>query len=556
MSEKVDVIIEEKPQRKRKPRKRKPKAKAARKTVGQKRANYVLDRTRRGAAINSVSLPRPGNQFKVPRNFKFKGKRGVSAWRALSHCAKQYCAAVVSPFDEKATGALIPDGFKEDTVALTDVLSFSFNPYDFSTNPYTAINNPGIIGIMFAFVPRCRKAGWNFGPTIYQGVGTAAYEKVSVETPLYPVDDKLLPLSYNETTDSPGDAYTLVVCGVDEEGKPRIIIEDPEATGVFVDVYGYFQIRYTRFTQILSNINSIRLVGAGVKLGTTAAPILSGGFCYAGSAKTKEFHDVLAAAYVGQQDLTQWIKTNLEDQYRGKGVKGMMTRLPFDPDTLDNEPKTVVTSNTSQVLTLINDPVKMSKMYTKEMIKELTDIEDIMDQYNDIKYGINQRSSDPGKILVRKKKKHCTVEYDEKKEHELPYGSLKAPPTASYQVQVQSKTSDPGAQDLTSVSAEIPVMFWQYASADANNTYTIDMYSTVHAEGTPKATCPFGSAQVEKDLMLQYIQEEILTDTSMFPISHSGNSFAKFVSHLKKVVGAVGKGAGRVEQALNMLFDK
>jgi hypothetical protein len=55
----------------------------------------------------------------------------------------------------------------------------------------------------------------------------------------------------------------------------------------------------------------------------------------------------LSDAFTGQQDLTQWIKTNLQDQYRGKGVRGMMARLPYDPDTLDNEPRAVNVNNES-----------------------------------------------------------------------------------------------------------------------------------------------------------------------------------------------------------------
>lgn len=538
--EEIDVVVKEKTRR---PRRGRPKRKVANR---QRRGKgYRRDRIKRGSAINSVSIPRPGNTFKVPRSLR-TNKKKMNAWKVLSKHAKQYCAAVVSPFDEKATGALIPDGFKEDTVALTDVFSFSFNPYDFSTNPYSAVGNPGIIGIMAAFVPRCRKAGWNFGPTIHKQNNQIAYDELTAETPMYPVSDKLLPLSYNATTNSPGDAYTLVVCGVDESGRPRIIFEDPEAPGVFVDSYGYYQIRYTRYLQLISNINALRLVGAGVKMGTTAAPILSGGYCYCGSAKQGEFYQVLSDAFTGQQDLTQWIKTNLQDQYRGKGVRGMMARLPYDPDTLDNEPKAVNVNNQSEVITVFTSKSKMSKIYSKDKLAKIHDIEEAH-------LGMRQRRKEEIKKQNEPKRRRLVPTYeDEEKKTE---GGLGDTPAATYELTVISYTSDPGAQDLTSVSAEIPVLYWSYASADQNNTYAVDMYSTVHSEGVPKAICPFGSAQVEKDLFLQYIQEEVLTDTSMFPISHSGNSFAKFADHLKTIVGAVGKGAGKLEQALKLLFD-
>jgi hypothetical protein len=482
-----------------------------------------------------VSLNGGNSKRRVPNNMT--ARKETNLWNVVLPSTKQYLSAVTSPFSPQATGALRPDGFKERVVAATDFLNLTITPNYFAVDP-TGVDtgNSPILGFICAFVPRCRKAGWNFGRTIHKQNNDVDYEAILADLPMYPVDENFTPIAYGDETDEPGDAYMLLITGLDKVGAPRIKIEDPDDPGLFKDAFGFYQMRFARFQNIATNLSSLRILGAGMQMNTKAAPINAGGFVYTGSAKQEEFYQQCLKSYRQLFDLTAWLQSFLEDQYRNKAISGMMARLPFDAEKVGIHFRDPWIENTTYVGTTENkeddespgDQIVNRKSQGKKLMK------------NSI---INKKT----KIMPKMERLH-------KDKLRRRVGAF----DYTLDVTIIDETSDPASQDLHGVSSEIPIMLWTWEGPQIgnNNTnyYDISFYSKVHLEGIPNAICPFESECSKKDPTLDLVETEILGNVEAFPVAHSGNSFAQLARHMRKIAGAVQHGASKVERVLELLF--
>jgi hypothetical protein len=410
---------------------------------------------------------------------------------------------------------------RKEVVPCSDRLSFTFSSAAFSNDPYSA--STGITGFVVGFLPRGRTSGWNWGINVYPDQNSLEYQEHYSNFPLYPVDETLSPISVDgSSTDQLGDIYQMIAFGIDTAGRPRI---RAIADGSDYDVYGAYVIQYTRFNQIVANVDTLRILGAGIKLNTTAAPINAGGFCYAGAARSEEVLKVLTASYQGSQNLDQWLKTNLIDQTRNKAIRGVMVRMPYSSGTEYNAFRDVRIDTESYAGI-------QADLDEKEIADEKSNsfIPKPPSKYAKSIYSTKGRVVKPPKA-------------------DGAPGKLKAV-NGAISVRTIDYDAEPGAKDCIAVSDEIPLIYWAWQDTTEENTYDVDMLSMVHSEGIPKATCPFPTAESAKDPCLSYIQESVISDTSIFPVAHSGNSFKKLIEHLRRITGAVRTGATAVEKVL------
>jgi hypothetical protein len=412
---------------------------------------------------------------------------------------------------------------RKEVVPCSDRLSFTFTSAAFSNDPYSAAT--GITGFVVGFLPRGRTSGWNWGKDIYPDQNSVDFPQHYANFPLYPVDETLTPISTDGTsTVQLGDAYQMIAFGIDTVGRPRI---RAISEGTDYDVYGAYVIQYTRFEQIVANVDTLRILGAGIKLNTTAAPINAGGFCYAGSARSEEILKVLTASYNNSQNLDQWLKTNLIDQTRNKAIRGIMVRMPYSSGTEYNTFRDVRIDTVSYA-----------------------GVEADMDEKEQIEEKLNNLPPKPSSNKYTKSAYFKTPSSRTSKSIKAEDPGAVGAVNGAISVRTLDQDADPGAKDLIGVGDEIPLIYWSWQDTTEENTYDVDMLSMVHSEGIPKAICPFPTAESAKDPCLNFIQESVITDTSIFPVAHSGNSFKKLIEHLRRITGAVRTGATAVEKVL------
>jgi hypothetical protein len=484
---------------------------------------------RRGTKRDNTNILRNGNSLKRNENIPFVVPETITnVYDELTDQAKQYLAAVISPFSARAVGAVCPYKFKKDVLPATDKISFQFAASDFGTTPSSQAAGEGITGMCFAFLPRCRKAGFNFGKQQFPDQNSAEYATYIPNFPLIPTTDTLVYPAQSQIYG--GDAYNILAFGLDSVGRPRIIVpvqgDDP------VDVFGAYLIRTTRWANIQSNADALSLLGAGMRINTLAAPINCGGYCFAGSAKAEELHNALFQAAGGTLDLDQWLTTNIEDQYRGKAINGTMVRLQYDKKTLGSKDAQVGTTMTFVANAL---DVPMIDKSLKKNVKRSSQKRNL--------YEVKSLHSDEeekyvmgGETRLNKTGPGLDVNFGD------------------VAIEVTEPSADPADQDLFGVSSLVPIIYWKYENVEADNQYDLVFDAVIHSELTPKQVSPFEATEVERDLMMSFVQEEALTDTEKFPAAHTANSFKSIALHLKKITGAVRDGATKFEKAISLFY--
>ena len=525
--------IQEKPQRSRRSiqrrrarRKRQRRNRRLRKQENEQKEEALVRRT---VQRDNTNLLRNGHVLKRNKNIQpVNPMTYTNVFDEMSEEAKQYLASVVSPFSARAVGAVRPTKFKKDVLPATDKISFQFSASNFGSEPSSTVEGDGISGIVFCFLPRCRKAGFQSGKTVYPaGTGQVIDDPIYVPSfPLLPTSDTLV--LADDPSETGGDAYNIIAFGVDTLGRPHIKVPDENQT--FADAFGAYLIRTTRFPNIQQNSDALSILGAGMRVNTTAAPINSGGYCFAGSVKAEEFSRNLTSAAAGTVNLDQWLMTNIEDQYRGKAINGAMVRLQYDKNTLQQH-DTQLGTVTSYVLDINAKPTKNRRFAPPARKRRKLNNLEVLSIHSDEEEKDGIRLTKDGKP-----------------------GDVGAVVYADLTTNLTETAADPANQDFFGVSSLIPTIYWKFESVSADDQYNLVFDAVVHVECLPKQISPFQAVEVERDLMMSFITEEAFNDTVKFPAAHSANSFKSLMLHLKKIAGAVRDGATKFEKAFSLFY--
>jgi hypothetical protein len=371
-------------------------------------------------------------------------------------------------------------------------------------------------------LPRSRKSGFCFGKSIFPAA-TTENPKYVTNLPLFMTDDKLTPPRAYPAPFG-GDAYNIMVFGLDNLGRPRIIATNTATPAVAYDALGAYLLRTTRFSLMVQNADSIRLLGAGIRAGSTASVLNLGGYCFGGSIKCQELHDNMVSAVAGLVNLDEFFQTNLDEQARNRGTLGSMVRLQYDSATCGKEARQIsLDTSVEQVFAITPGPHRRGLPGDRRIV---------------ISYDSDEDSKMADLTHVRTTKRHVV--------------DMIQTIGGSFATEVQEPLADPADQDLFSASSMVPIIYWKYADVTETSQYDIVFDSVFHSELIPKSISPFVATEVEKDLFTKFIQEEVINDPEQFPAAHTANSFKSLVGHLRSISGAVRRGAGKFEKAMSL----
>jgi hypothetical protein len=240
----------------------------------------------------------------------------------------RYCEAVVHPFGNESIGATLPDRYQELVIPLTDRLELDLTPDLFNypgssadwTNPANGVQ---LTAIFIWFQPRSVGAG-----LINQDLGTAINPVNTA--PFLTVDEDFSSVSSDEIL----NAYNLCITGVWDN---TTAFADPVTFGLFNGdasglgtyiVQNYIAISYSRFSNIVSNCNKIRVLGAGIKAWSEEAPINTGGYAVGGWITLEDIYEAIAINTLGpiRPGALKTIQPSIKFACRSPGVKGSTTR--------------------------------------------------------------------------------------------------------------------------------------------------------------------------------------------------------------------------------------
>jgi hypothetical protein len=244
-------------------------------------------------------------------------------------------------------------------------------------------------------------------------------------------------------------------------------------------------IPYTRFDNIDSNCNKIRVLGAGLKLWSEEAPINTGGYSIGGwitledlfeqfelgirSAPASDFPVVRNAGALSS------IQTKIKYSCRAPGVKGSTVRY----STLQDQ---------------------------EQLDPELPKL--------------------PQRLLV----------IDDQDTNNVAPISLVSPQYIN-----DAPNSSMAIHDVIIPGSYVPCIYWSY---NAETVYTLKLMSMVHSEATPDGNCPFTSGKCKMDPAIDAVRS-IIEDPERFPAAVTGHSFTSFFKKASYIVAKVSNYASR-----------
>lgn len=409
----------------------------------------------------------------------------------ISEPLQRYCEAVVHPFGNEAVGATLPDRYQELIIPLTDRLELDLTP-DLFNSPLAVTDwqdTPGVqlTGIFMWLQPRAIGAG-TINILNTEAAGTVNFYNTN---PFLCADDKFSQLA----ADGILNAYNLCFTGI------------WAASGNFPVTYGFFQggnpnvpispyytaIQYSRFSNIVSNCDKIRILGAGLKLWSEEAPINTGGYSLGGWITLEDIYEALE---IGDDpsDYTpvnagalKNIQSQIKFACRSPGVKGSTVRYSSIQTAEQAEPEY---------------PVLPSRMYS------------VQDQL------------------------------------------IESIPSGLIQTVVPRPGADLGISDMTTPGSFVPCVYWSFniksQESEVEGVYTLKVMSMVHSEGTPTGESPFMSNKSNYDSSVQYIKQ-MLENPEMFPAAAAGHSFKSFMKKTRHIVSKLKKGAATAVKVLTLI---
>lgn len=402
----------------------------------------------------------------------------------LSEPLTRYCEAVVHPFGNMAIGATLPDRYQELVIPVTDRLELDLTPDLFnlpgSDQDWAQDPNVQLSGVFIWFQPRCLSAGI---ASFYDGA-TNQFNS----NPYVSIDDTFT------TIDTSGmvNAYNLCFTGIWElTGSPVPVTYGFYTGNAIPTVPTYAAIQYTRFDNIASNCDKMRILGAGLKVWSEQAPINTGGFSVGGWITLEDIEEALV---VGDQATAlnpgalKVIQPKIKFACRTQGVKGSTVRY---------------------------SPVQTAEQTEPEYPRIPERMYDVLSSM-----------------------------YDGAPLEESPFYIR---PTGNSSLATNDMTT-PGSY----VPCVYWAFNVTDESTQANAVYTLKLMSMVHAEGTPTGESPFMSNKSDYDNAVEHIKM-MLENPEMFPPATKGNSFKSFMKKTRSVLGKIRKGASKTVQILSLL---
>jgi hypothetical protein len=277
--------------------------------------------------INRKSVNKRGRVRK--RKVSVKGRRGtnIKGLRnrytlvdTLSQPAISYAEAVVCPFEDKAIGCRRPDG-QVGTVGATDKLVGLFNMKQVAID-FEASTSVALTGFILTLLPRSLAVGWLRGGLFSGTLGT---EHIIPVLSIQELDTDLRGFATSAYDSVISDAYCLLFTILGADGSfYRYNCEAGLTSSEFT--VGINLIRTPRMLSIKTNFDTLRLLGAGIKLWPNSAPISTGGHVYSGAFRLRDLYEMLAG--LSQTSISGFnIESALKDNYKTfAGLDGTTVR--------------------------------------------------------------------------------------------------------------------------------------------------------------------------------------------------------------------------------------
>lgn len=209
--------------------------------------------------------------------------------RHLSPILHTYANAVVDPLSPTAIGALKPDEWTTKSLPVTDRITVDIDPAKFFAASGNMIT---IEGFFIAIIPRCMAAGWTITAT----------PNDQPNVPLINSDTDFNALNENENTfqqavpwiASHQYALYIGIIGTSQSSQASNVhgyysVDDTcHVSGVSrvgmsnTNMSALNAIPFSRFDSYRTNADGGRILGAGLKITSEAAPINTGGTVYGG----------------------------------------------------------------------------------------------------------------------------------------------------------------------------------------------------------------------------------------------------------------------------------
>lgn len=489
-----------------------------------------------------------------------------------------YIAAVIDPFSQMAVGACIPDKNSKETCASCDRITATIDPTDWDGLLYSSqsLLKQSIAQIAFVIVPRCITSGIFRGANVTSVGGTGnlplgQYTDLTIKYSLQDENGEELPQTENigPPSNPLSDPYSLMILPINADGY---VVRKPSSaetknTDVAVDVGPTF-VKYSRMTKLLSNVQSTRIVGAGIKALPDAPPILTGGYAYGGSVILGEIMDLLASqgnTYTEDGGKFKYLANYIKNRVGYKGIVGVTARY----DTLQsNEQKEYMISSISKYmnnLVITTDPV-LRKMNKRRKLNDETyeEVYEEKDMDGDITIDFPSPSSTfslkdtYNKIIVNdykvsKKRKLKPYNFDSRVKNP----SIQVPTATTSSFYRPNNDNDIGVHDLIRPEDQVPILLYKFNTAvqDGQTTfqrYTVELRSRVHAQNVSSGLSPFMNDPIGMDPCLSTIQDYI-NNADECPIASKGNSFKSIVSKIGKLTAHVVRHASRAQKIMKII---
>jgi hypothetical protein len=481
-------------ERERARRRRQRQRKAARRKLQRNVPKSLTNSQFRGGS-KRISVQNVANEIACEE----KGNGGglleeVKLQDTMSDDMVRFCEAVVHPFGGESVGAILPDRYQELVVPVTDRLELDLTPelfnHPLATLDWQDDSEVQLTGIFMWFQPRCLQSG----------------TLTTFDDPLESVPILTLPyLGVNDDLSTASgvvalNQYNVCFTGIWSSSN----VNDPGITyGFYNNNIGsggkilsiYYAIQLSRFENIKSNCDKMRVLGAGLKMWSEQAPINTGGYSVGGWIT---IDDIMTAM--------QWTTG-------ATSVTGLIG--PLTPGALKNIQPSIRFACRSPGVQ--GSTVRYSCLQTAEQIE-----------------------SEYPTITNRD-----WVSID---------GAQRLPIVGSEWV-AERPNSDLSIHDVITAGSYVPCIFWQFNITDQesnNGIYTVKVMSMVHGEGSPTGSSPFMSNKVAPDPSTEHAKM-MLENVEVFPVATKGHSFRSFMSKAKRVVASVVKGAGHITKMLSLV---
>jgi hypothetical protein len=296
----------------------KPRTRAARRrtkpSYQKKTTTTVVSKDVRPQYQNNAKVSKKSNKVYLNQNRRFNNKnkkknkvsntfKRITLDDLMSPTLKSYTEAVSHPFGSRALGALLPDSFQERVIPAHDRLTFDITPSnlnfigDWQAPP--SGSSAHLLGVITWLQPRCLAqhslllvtAGGELEYPYYISPG---YGRDTNDS-LYAT--KLYNLCYTgvwSLTDTGGTTFQTTGLYVEDTGEPTAIP-------------AYYIKPFPRLSTIQSTCSKARILGMGLKLWATEAPINTGGYVTGGWAQWEDFKTVVRS---GQSDYLRYNASN------------------------------------------------------------------------------------------------------------------------------------------------------------------------------------------------------------------------------------------------------